>query len=253
MGRFSGKTAIVTGAAQGMGAAVACRLVADGANVCLVDRDRELLRATADSLMSDNVLPIAADVSSRDDVYRYVDAAVRRFGAIHLLHNNAAITGKPGPVLGLEEDDVRLIFGVNLMGSFHNIKAVVPHMQAAGGGAIVNMSSLFGIRPAVGMGVYGASKGAIISLTKTLSHELAPTIRVNSVAPGAVDTKLLHDSNAEIHDPNGPSFEERLRTFIPLKRAATAVEAANLITWLLSDEASYVSGAVYHVDGALGA
>lgn len=252
MGRFSGKSAIVTGAAQGMGAAVARRLIADGASVCLVDRDSGLLDETVKALGSERAFGVAADISSQGAVEDYVAQAVDRFGGVQLLHNNAAITGKPGPILSLAPEDVRAIFDVNLLGTFHNIRAVVPHMQAAGGGAIVNMSSLFGIRPAIGMGVYGASKGAVISLTKTLSIELAPIIRVNTVAPGAVETKLLRDSNAGIHDPAGPSFDEKLKA-LPLGRAAQPEEAANLITWLLSDEASYVSGAIYHLDGALGA
>lgn len=253
MGRFSAKVAIVTGAAQGMGAAVARRLLADGASVCLVDRDAGLLEKTIAALPQDRVISAAADIAVKAEVDAYVARTIEAFGAVHLLHNNAAITGKPGPVLGLEAEDVLQILNVNVLGSFYNIKAVVPHMVAAGGGAIVNMSSLFGIRPAVGMGVYGASKGAIISLTKTLSIELAPqNIRVNTVAPGAVETTLLRESNNAIHDPNGPSFDEMLKG-LPFGRPGTPDEAANMITWLLSDEASYVSGAIHYFDGALGA
>lgn len=252
MGRFTGRTALVTGAAQGMGAAVARRILADGGNVCLVDRDEALLRALSGEIDPDRSLAVVADIGDEAAAEDAVRQAVGRFGGLHLLHNNAAITGRSGPVLGLSSDDVRAIFDVNFLAAFRFIKAAVPHMRDAGGGAIVNMSSLFGIRPAVGMGVYGASKGAVISLTKTLSIELAPLIRINSVAPGAVETRLLRDSNADIHDPEGPSFDEKLKA-LPLRRAATPDEAANLITWLLSDEASYVSGAVYHLDGALGA
>ena len=252
MGRFTGRTALVTGAAQGMGAAVARRIIADGGNVCLVDKDEALLRSLSSEIDPDRSLALTADIGDEGAVEDAVLQAVDRFGGLHLVHNNAAITGPSGPVLGLSSDDVRAIFDVNFLAAFRFIKEAVPHMREAGGGAIVNMSSLFGIRPAVGMGVYGASKGAVISLTKTLSIELAPLIRINSVAPGAVETKLLRDSNADIHDPAGPSFDEKLKA-LPLGRAATPDEAANLITWLLSDEASYVSGAVYHLDGALGA
>lgn len=248
---FEGKVAIVTGAAQGMGEAVARRLIREGARVCMVDRDADLLQAAATPLGS-NAYPVVLDLRDEVGIKTMVAEVADRWGRLDLLHNNAGITGRGGKVLDSDAADIDLIFAVNFRAPFYAMQAAVPIMARGGGGAIVNMASLFGIRPARGMGVYGASKGAIISLSKTLAVELAPHIRVNCVAPGAIETTLLRQSNEVNHVPGGPTYDDRLKTH-PFGRAGTPDEAANLIVWLLSDEAGFVSGAVYQIDGALGA
>ncbi|WP_409019393.1 SDR family NAD(P)-dependent oxidoreductase [Brevundimonas vesicularis] len=247
---FTDRVAIVTGAARGMGEAVARRLVGEGARVCLVDRDVQAVQAVAGSLGA-SAFAVEADVTSPEQIEAFVDATVSRWGRIDMLHNNAGVTGASGPAVNSTLDDLDFVFAVNFRAAFVAIKAAVPHM--ADGGAIVNMSSLFGIRAAPGMGLYGASKAAVIGLTRTLAVELAPrNIRVNSVAPGAIETDLLRSSNAALHVPGGPSYDEKLRS-MPMGRAGTPQEAANLIVWLLGPESTFVSGSVYQIDGARGA
>ncbi|WP_295224599.1 SDR family NAD(P)-dependent oxidoreductase [uncultured Brevundimonas sp.] len=251
-GNFQDRVAIVTGAGRGMGEAVARRLVAEGAHVCLVDRDAAAVEAVVKDLDADKAFAVTADVSDPDAIEAFVQAAVDRWGRLDMLHNNAGVTGRSGPALESDLDDLDLVFAVNFRATFVAIKAAVPHMMGRGG-AIVNMSSLFGTRAARGMGLYGASKAAVIGLTRTLAVELAPSnIRVNTVAPGAIETELLRSSNAPLLKPGGPTYDERLKTH-PMARAGTPKEAANLIVWLLGDEASFVNGSIYHVDGALGA
>lgn len=247
---FQDRVAIVTGAARGMGEAVARRLIAEGTRVCLVDRDAEALKPVADSL-GERAHAIAADVTDPAQIEAFVAGTVDRWGRIDMLHNNAGVTGRSGPALESTLDDLDFVFAVNLRAAFVAIKAAAPHMGQ--GASIVNMSSLFGIRAAPGMGLYGASKAAVIGLTKTLAVELAPRgIRVNSVAPGAIETDLLRSSNAALHVPGGPSYDEKLKS-MPMGRAGTPEEAANLIVWLLGPESTFVSGAVYQIDGARGA
>lgn len=247
---FQGRVAIVTGAARGMGEAVSRRLIAEGASVCLVDRDEAAVQQVAGSL-GDRAHAIAADVTDPAQIEAFVAATVERWGRIDMLHNNAGVTGRSGPLLNSTLDDLDLVFAVNFRAAFVAIKAALPHLGA--GASIVNMSSLFGIRAAPGMGLYGASKAAVIGLTKTLAVELAPRgIRVNTVAPGAIETDLLRSSNAALHVPGGPSYDEKLKA-MPMGRAGTPEEAANLIVWLLGPESTFVSGAVYQIDGARGA
>nr|WP_314434112.1 SDR family oxidoreductase [uncultured Brevundimonas sp.] len=247
---FQGRVAIVTGAARGMGEAVSRRLVAEGAKVCLVDRDPEALHRVADSL-GERAHAIVADVTDPKQIEAFVAGTVERWGRIDMLHNNAGVTGRSGPALNSTLDDLDFVFAVNFRAAFVAIKAAAAHMTE--GASVVNMSSLFGIRAAPGMGLYGASKAAVIGLTKTLAVELAPRgIRVNSVAPGAIETELLRSSNAALHVPGGPSYDEKLKS-MPMGRAGTPEEAANLIVWLLGPESTFVSGAVYQIDGARGA
>ncbi|HET6503775.1 MAG TPA: glucose 1-dehydrogenase [Amycolatopsis sp.] len=251
-GRFEGKAAVVTGAAAGFGLAVATRLAAEGARVLLVDRSAEQLKAAAGSIPAS--VPVVADVSRESEVDGYVARAVEEFGRIDLFFNNAGIEGRMAPMTELSVDDFDRVWAVNGRGVFMGLRAVLKVMKQQFSGAIVNTASMAGIRGAATFSPYVASKHAVVGLTRCAALEGAPFgIRVNGVAPGHIDTRMARDLTAQINpdDPDGVFAQTAAQ--VPLGRYGTAEEVANLAVWLLSDEASYLSGATHLIDGALNA
>ncbi|MFC6020002.1 SDR family NAD(P)-dependent oxidoreductase [Plantactinospora solaniradicis] len=254
-GRFDGRVAVVTGGAAGFGKAVAQRLLADGAEVVLVDRDAEALAATAAELTEVRpVRAVRADVSQEADVAGYVAEALDAHGRIDAFFNNAGIEGRMAPMTELSIDDFDRVIAVNLRGVFLGLRDVLRVMKAQGGGAIVNTASMAGIRGSATFSPYVASKHGVIGLTRCAALEGAPFgIRVNTIAPGHIDTRMARDLTHQVDPDNPQAAYERAVARIPLARYGTAEEVANLATWLLSDEASYVSGATHLIDGALNA
>jgi 3alpha(or 20beta)-hydroxysteroid dehydrogenase len=251
-GRFGGKVAVVTGAAAGFGLAVATKLTAQGAKVVLVDRAAEQLKQAAGSIPGS--LPVVADVSQESEVDGYVARAVEEHGRIDLFFNNAGIEGRMAPMTELSVADFDRVMSVNARGVFMGLRAVLKVMKPQGSGAIVNTASMAGIRGAATFSPYVAAKHAVVGLTRCAALEGAPFgIRVNGVAPGHIDTRMARDLTAQINPDDPEGVFRKTAEQVPLGRYGTAEEVANLAVWLLSDEASYLSGATHLIDGALNA
>jgi 3alpha(or 20beta)-hydroxysteroid dehydrogenase len=253
MSRFSGQVAIVTGAGGGIGSAVARRLIADGAQVALVDRDQRLLKAITSELPPESVTAVEADVTREEDVARYVQSTLAAFGRLDLLFNNAGIEGRVAPIVDSKLEDFERVMAVNVRGVFLGLREVLRVLQRQNeGGAIVNTASIAGVRGSVGVAPYTASKHAVIGLTRTAAKEAgAFGVRVNAVAPGFIDTRMLQ-SLFEMRSPGHPEVQAKaMAAQVPLGRLGAADEVANLVTWLLSRDASYITGSVHVVDAGV--
>jgi NAD(P)-dependent dehydrogenase (short-subunit alcohol dehydrogenase family) len=251
-GRFSGQVAIVTGGAGGIGSAVAGRLVSDGARVALVDLPAARPADMATGLGAE-VLAIEADVSQEEDVGEYVRQTVERFGRVDMLFNNAGIEGKVVNLVDSDVADFDRLMAVNVRGVYLGLREVLRVLQRQGsGGAIVNTASIAGLRGGAGVAPYIASKHAVIGLTKTAALEGAALgVRVNAVAPGYIDTRMIHALIVARAPDNPQAWRKGVEDRVPLHRLGKPDEVANLVTWLLSAEASYITGAVYLVEAGL--
>ncbi|MGH8987544.1 MAG: SDR family NAD(P)-dependent oxidoreductase [Acidimicrobiales bacterium] len=251
-GRFEGKVAVVTGAASGIGRAAAARLGAEGARLVLVDRDGARLAATAGDL--DAAVHLEADVTEEAAVERYVSEA-EALGGVDLFVNNAGVEGRVAPIVELSLEDWDRVQDVNARGVFLGLRAVLRSMTSSGSaGAIVNTASQAGIKGGPRFSPYVASKHAVAGLTRTAALEVASRgIRVNAVAPGYIDTRMLEDLERAFGAQDLAAARRRREAGVPLGRYGSAEEVAAVIAFLLSDDASYVTGTVVLVDGGLNA
>jgi NAD(P)-dependent dehydrogenase (short-subunit alcohol dehydrogenase family) len=242
------RVAIVTGGTQGIGEAVVRRFVAEGASVVVVARTGTKAEALAQELGPHRVLDTAGDVSDAETAVRVVGATVERFGRLDILVNNAAIDYSGVELVDSSEEDIRRVFEVNTIGAIFMLQEAARHMQDHKGGAIVNVISRAGLVGIPGMSVYGASKGALASLTRTAAVELAPFgIRVNSVAPGATETPMMRTWIEDQPDP--ASFERGIVAGLLGNRLAHPEEVSEAILFLASPASSYVTGVCLPVDG----
>ena len=242
---FSGKTALITGAGTGNGEAIAERLFAGGASVGLVSRRLEPVQSVCRRIDPEGVRTLAVEADVRDPkaMEDAVKRIVERFGALDLAVNNAGVTGPAGtPVQDIGADVWREVIETDLTGVFFSMKYEIPAMLANGSGAIVNMSSANGLVGLPGMAAYTAAKHGIIGLTRSAALELAESnIRVCAVAPGYVATPRILDSGKDVTD--------RMAGVHPMKRLATREEVADLVAYLLSDRAAFMTGSVHSIDG----
>jgi NAD(P)-dependent dehydrogenase (short-subunit alcohol dehydrogenase family) len=249
--RLDGKVAVVTGAAGVIGTA-AMRLLAErGARIIAVDRKQQELQNAIEGLPAKaEALAVTADVTREDEVAEYVRAAVDRFGTIDAFYNNAGIEGDIAPITEYSLETFRRVLDVNVVGVFLGMKHVLPVMLKQNRGSIINTASIAGLIGSPHIAVYSASKHAVIGLTKSAAQECTTTsVRVNCVCPGMIDSRMLSAIIEGRNPGNAPVPNERIVERIPARRLGLASEVASLVAFLASDEASYVSGSAYTVDG----
>jgi 3-oxoacyl-[acyl-carrier protein] reductase len=242
---FSGKVALVTGGARGIGRAIAEELAAGGATLALVDVLKEVAEATVAEFRARGVPAEAfvANVASLADAERMVGEVLSRFGKVDILVNNAGIT-RDNLILRMKEEEWDAVIAVNLKGTFNCIKAVSRSMLKARAGRIVNIASVVGLMGNAGQANYSASKAGVIGLTKSAAKELASRgITVNAVAPGFIRTEMTEKLSE--------AAREAFLGLIPLARAGTPEDVARAVRFLCSDDAAYITGQVLPVDGGM--
>ncbi|MEO1494496.1 MAG: glucose 1-dehydrogenase [Pseudomonadota bacterium] len=247
--RLEGKTAIVTGAGQGFGEGIARRFVEEGARVLVADINGETAARVAAELSAAQQGAAKAhtgDVSHLSDVQAMVDAAVQAWGGLDIVVNNAGVTHRNKPLLDVTEDEFDRIMGVNVKAIWHSARAAVPMFRQRGGGVILNIASTAGVRPRPGLTVYNASKGAAVTMTRSMAVELAPeNVRVCALNPVAGETPLL----ATFMGEDTPEIREKFLATIPLGRFSQPRDLGNAAVFLCSEEASFLTGVCMEVDG----
>ncbi|HXO89505.1 MAG TPA: SDR family oxidoreductase [Stellaceae bacterium] len=249
--RLDGKVAVVTGAAGVIGSATAQLLAERGARIVAVDRKAaDLKAAMADLPASADALAVTADVTGEDEVADYVRAAIEKFGVIDVFYNNAGIEGDIAPITKYSLATFRKVLDVNVVGVFLGLKHVLPVMLKQNRGSIINTASIAGLIGSPDIAVYSASKHAVIGLTKSAALECAGSaVRVNCVCPGQIDSRMLSAIVEGRNPGNTPVPTERIVDRTPARRLGQASEVAAVVAFLASDDASYVSGSAYTVDG----
>ncbi len=245
LGRLAGKNAIVTGGASGFGKGIVEKFIAEGANVMVADINIDAANSVAESLGS-QAQACRTDVSSSTDIQKLVKSTVAAFGSVDILINNAGITHLPMPMEEVSEEDFDKVFMVNAKSVYLTAKFIVPLMKAQGTGAILNVASTGGVSPRPNLSWYNATKGWMITATRTMAVELAASgIRVNALNPVAGETPLLKSFMGE----DTPEVRAKFISTIPLGRFSTPEDMGNAACYLCSDEASMVTGVCMEVDG----
>lgn len=252
MSVLQGRTAVVTGAASGIGAAISRRYALEGASVAVVDRDGDGIALVADEIRAagSTAVPIHADLVSSADLEHVVEESVRGLGGIDVLVNCAGVGQRPKPIEDTDDAEFDRIFGVNVRSVFLLIRAALPYLGRSDEPVIVNIASNISIRPRPGYAAYTASKGAVAALTRSLALELAPrNIRVVALCPAASDTPMLVEFMGGV---NTPASRAAIAEAIPMGRLVRPEEVAAVAAWAASPDARMVTGELISVDGGRG-
>lgn len=250
--RLEGKVALITGAARGIGRGIALRFAQEGARVGVLDLYPKTCQAVVDEIEQQGgaALALGADITDAPRVQAAVAALRARFGPVTVLVNNAAVMPS-GRLHETEPADFDRCVAVNLRGTYLACRAVIPGMIEVGQGSIIHMASVTGVLGLPGLAVYSATKGALIALARAMSTDYAACgIRVNAVSSGTIDSPMLHSFTAAQSDP--ARIRKEFDEMHPIGRVGTIEEVANVCLFLASDEASFVTGSNYQVDGGFG-
>jgi len=252
--RFTGKSVVITGATGGIGRAAAQRFYDEGANIVLVDLHQNDIDAFLQTFDTDTkrIIGIEADVSKDADVKNYVNETMAVFGRIDTLFNNAGIEGSISSLENYEEEIFDRVVQVNIKGVWLGMRYCADAMRQSGGGSIINTASAAGLMATPSLIAYGASKHAVIGMTKSASIELAPAgIRVNAVCPGVINTRMMRSIEEQTIPDNPEEYIKAVSEKTPLGRYGEPEEVAGLVAFLASDEATYITGSSYVIDGGL--
>lgn len=254
MKRLEDKVIIITGAAMGLGLAAAEEAAAQGAKLALVDYNADGLQKAKASIEEKHqgvkVLTVVADVSDESQVKNYVDETIKAFGRIDGLYNNAGIEGRQALITDYDINVFKKVIDINLMGVFYGMRYVLPVMQKQNSGRIVNVASVGGIRGVMNQSPYVASKHAVAGMTKNAALEYGRYgITTNAIAPGAILTPMVAEAFRQVNPEDPKKAEDDYAQQNPTKRLGQPSEVAKVVVFLLSDEASYLSGQTIAIDG----
>jgi len=250
--KLKGKVALITGGGTGIGNAIAKRFVGEGAKICISGRRQEMLDKVARSLPAGTVVTCPGDVTKYKDVERMVETALKFGGRLDVVVNNAGID-PGGTVTDVDVELWRQVVEINLTGPFLVMKAAIPHMIKSGGGSIINISSLGGLRCLPGMAAYCSSKAALIMLTKQAALDYGPfKVRCNAVCPGATRTAMLEEALSPLAKTLNTDVDgvfARISSNVPLHRVAAPDEISGVCIFLASDDSSFMTGSALLIDG----
>ncbi|MFV8829179.1 SDR family NAD(P)-dependent oxidoreductase [Alkalihalobacterium sp. APHAB7] len=254
--KFADKIVVITGAAAGIGKETVKAFADEGANVVLVDLHEETLQVTAKELQltEGKYLLVQADVSKEEQVERYVQLTKQKYGRIDVFFNNAGVEGVVQPITEYPSETLDLVVDVNIKGVFYGLKHVLRVMQEQKSGSVINMSSIAGLKGSPNVSAYIASKHAVVGLTKATAIEAATYgVRVNAVNPSPVNTRMMRSLEAGFSPEHADLVKENLTKTIPLGRYGESDDVANAVLYLASEQANFITGVIFPIDGGLSA
>lgn len=251
---YEGKVVLITGGAGGIGLASAKKFASEGAKLALVDMNQEVVDKAAKEIENAEVITFSADVTNEEDVEKFVKGTKDHYGRIDVFLNNAGVNGKTEDLIDITKENIEQVFAVNVFGVFYGLKHVLRVMKEQKNGSVINMGSIGSWLGSPSMSPYVASKHAVAGITKSAALEAAEYgVRVNAVAPHAVETEMMRRIEANRNPEEAAASKEAVTSTIPLGRYAQPEEIADLILYLGSDKASYISGTFHRIDGGAAA